>query len=169
MEISLGPAALGGIIMCVALMGWMLGRWQGGTISSPQDHRDGAAPITGAAPRPGRFLRSSDGMAPATPRPPANPAKRRGAMVAANSLGALHAEVSAYRRAEQVLSDFATDQINLLPASGSDETPCHSFGRTGQPACASPIETQTGYDRDTFGVPVNLPAQPSTSSDSRRV
>jgi len=130
-----GPAALGGIIMCVALGAWILGRWQG--IGVPADGsrdplRDLQSPSSDHA-----ASTQSDRPAP-IPCQQAALAERRGALEAAVSLGELHAEVSAYRRAQQVLADLAGDQLDLpAPRSGS-RADCRYVGLTGHPTCAMP-------------------------------
>lgn len=162
-----GPAALGGIIMCVALGAWILGRWQGMVVSagrtrdsvrdlrtSPSDH---AAPDQNERPAP-------------FPCQQATVAERRGALDVALSLGELHAEVSAYRRAEQVLADFAGDQLHLPARRSGARAECRYVGLTGQPTCAMPAAVRRACaEGDGCNAPP-LAVQPSAfGSDFTRV
>ena len=162
-----GPAALGGIIMCVALGAWILGRWQGSDVSAGgtcEPVRDlPLSPADHVAPD------RSDWPAP-IPCQQAALAERRGALDAALSLGELHAEVSAYRRAQQVLADLAGDQLDL-PARRSGALPeCRYVGLTGQPTCAMPAAVRRACAAgDSCNAPP-LAVQPSTfGSDFTRV
>lgn len=91
MDVSAGPAALGGIMLGVALGAWTLGRWQGGLVVV----EDASVPTPGAAT-----------PAVTTPCRNAVRAECAAAPLAEDSLGEMHAEISAYRRAEQVLAGF---------------------------------------------------------------
>lgn len=123
MELLLdGPAALGGIMMSVALGAWSLGRWQG-TFAVPEDAglRDAGAPD-----RPG---------AAAEPGPQAARAERRSAIDVADSLGELHAEISAYRLAEQVLAGPDGDGLHLRLHREDARSQCRYLGVMGAPTC----------------------------------
>lgn len=115
-----GPAALGGILMSVAIGGWTLGRWQGGFVA-PDDAR---AP-TGREP-------AAVGAPPASLHPAPNleaPRAQWGAaLAAADSLGALHAEISAYRRAEQVFAGPDADGLRLCPPGEAVSGACRDPG-----------------------------------------
>jgi hypothetical protein len=127
MDIAGGPAALGGIMMGVALAAWSLGRWQGGLVSC--DNRSAAA---------GEIERVAAGnlelhppFAVATPCQTAARMERNVAMATALSLGDMHAEISAYRRAEQVLAGLTSDPLRLTEG----RTGCRYLGVIGEPTC----------------------------------
>lgn len=107
MDITAGPATLGGLILCVAICGWALGRWQavglseyGGDNASPQSvHGTIAAGLrqdrmNGSAP-----LRCPQPMAVAFPDLPQGDF----------SLGELHREVTAFRDRERILATLSVD------------------------------------------------------------
>lgn len=123
MELIGGPAALGGILLCAALCGWAVGRWQGGL-------------LPGAAPRAGKAAGGSAAGKdiPPVPRERAGPASDD--VVA--SLGALHAEITAYRRAEQVLRGPADEgiEVALWRAAAGAPVPPRGGGETVQPSLA---------------------------------
>lgn len=131
MDLWDGPAALGGMMMCVALGAWTLGRWQGG-LAVPEDSA-------------GRTLARAGEVAPAPPHSVAEGlptpcqqealAARRAVLAVADSLGELHAEVSAYRRSEQVLADARPDELVLRHRGDPTGHPCRHIGLTGQPIC----------------------------------
>lgn len=136
MDMSMGPAALGGMVMCVALAAWMLGRWQGVTVADEES--SASAPASG----------EDDGRTPAWPtaastaaRTPAAPcqhaarAERHVALDGAASLGEMHAEITAYRRAEQVLVRMEPDVVEQLREQGAVRTACRYLGVTGEPTC----------------------------------
>lgn len=141
-----GPAVLGGIIMSVALGSWALGRWQRDFVAS-QDSGAGEPACAGTAPpdvvasdiaapvmrmpaqslpTPSRPVPSSQHTAPA--------ARRSQDQVAA--LGELHAEISAYRRTEQVLATLDSDPLRLTAFPQSQRTDCRYLGLIGEPTCA---------------------------------
>jgi hypothetical protein len=131
MDLSDGPAALGGIMMCVALGAWTLGRWQGG-LAMPDDAAGRTACDAGdAAP----VLRSAVAERPATPCQQDALEARHAALAVADSLGELHAEVSAYRRAEQVLADAKPDELVLRHRLHDKGHACRHIGLTGEPIC----------------------------------
>lgn len=113
MDISGGPAALGGILMCVALAAWALGRWQGAALAAV----DRAAAATGEA---AARLALAVGLPHAPARPSchcaacANADYRGDELASASALGAMHEEISAYRRAEHILSDLSSDALNQI-------------------------------------------------------
>ncbi|RNJ62597.1 MAG: hypothetical protein EDM03_14375 [Porphyrobacter sp. IPPAS B-1204] len=137
-----GPAVLGGIIMCVALGAWMLGRWQGG-LTPAADQASGAVALMAGA-QPDRCDHAPDSAAPATPCQQAAQAERRGALEAAPSLGDLHAEVSAYRRAQQVLTSMGREQLDLVLVPVQAGHDCRYLGVSGQPTCPMPAAVRHG-------------------------
>lgn len=121
MELIGGPAALGGIMLCVALCAWILGRWQGAippVAGPPERESDAGAPDeVGLLPQQARQQADTDDMVA--------------------SLGSLHAEISAYRRAEQVLvrsSDDGLANVAALVAAAAPGAP----RRADQPALSVP-------------------------------
>lgn len=140
MDLFGGPAMLGGVMTCIALGAWLLGRWQGGFTPGPdepdraalllQTERDAAAP--------------GSGPATATPCRQAARAERCGALEAPASLGDLHAEVSAYRRAQQVLADIGRDQLDAVLVTSREERECLYMRASGHPACPMPRAPQQG-------------------------
>lgn len=149
-----GPAVLGGILMSVALAAWTLGRWQGGL----------AMPADATVPSPREFGENRMMSAPlqAASAPGEDPARaeRRRALVAADSLGELHAEISAYRRAEQVLAGPEADGLRLRPLRDDARKECRYLGVTGEPTCglADPARiTCTGGIRCACAEPLPIP------------
>lgn len=136
------PAALGGIIMCVALGGWMLGRWQGG-LAPAVDQAIGAPPVAANAQQD-RFETVRDNDAPDTPCQQAAQAERRGALEAAPALGDLHAEVSAYRHAEQVFARLGREQLDFVLVASPAGRDCRYIGVSGQPTCPMPAAVRHG-------------------------
>ncbi|WP_156443417.1 hypothetical protein [Erythrobacter sp. CCH5-A1] len=125
-----GPAALGGLLISVAMGGWTLGRWQGG-FAALDDARAPAGRDTAEA-----------GALSALPGIDVARTRRAAALAAADSLGELHAEISAYRRAEQVFASSEADGLQLCPPgeavhSGSDMRQVGAQGRSqsAEPAC----------------------------------
>jgi hypothetical protein len=127
-----GPAMLGGIMLSVALGAWTLGRWQGG-LALPDDQ---GAPVSTREPGEARMQ--------AAPVPPQSApcldtarAERRAALVVADSLGELHAEISAYRRAQQVLAGPEGEGLRLRPVFEDTRSQCRYLGVMGEPTCAA--------------------------------
>lgn len=133
MDLFGGPAALGGIILCVALVAWMLGRWQGGLVPAA-DQVSAAAPVA-AEGRQDRSGLACTAPATSTPCQQAALAERRVAVEAAPSLGDLHAEVSAYRRSQQVLAGMGREQLDLVLTASDADPECRYIGISGQPTC----------------------------------
>jgi hypothetical protein len=126
-----GPAMLGGIILSVALGAWTLGRWQGGLAASD----DPGAP---ASREPGEARMQAAPLPPApAPQHDTARAERRAALVVADSLGALHAEVSAYRRAQQVLAGPEGEGLRLRPVFEDTRSQCRHLGVMGEPTCGA--------------------------------
>jgi hypothetical protein len=133
MDLSGGPAALGGIMMGLALGAWLMGRWQGGLAVS-DDRAPAAAPTAG----PDRSEADEVPMQRATAVAPcqeAAQAERRNAMAAAGSLGELHDEISAYRRAQKVLAGLNGDGLGLSLADARSK--CRYLGLMGEPTCGA--------------------------------
>lgn len=133
MDVFGGPAALGGIIICVALGAWMLGRWQGGLVPAA-DQISVAATALLDRPQDRNGL-SHTALAPVIPCQQAAQAERRGALEAASSLGDLHAEVSAYRLAQQVLAGIGGEQLDVMLVASDAGQECRYIGISGQPTC----------------------------------
>ena len=135
MDLVEGPAVLGGIIMSVALVAWALGRWQRGFASEDC----GAAEPACAGTAPPDMAASVTRMpAPALPVPSAPHtalAERRSPDQTA-SLGELHAEISAYRRTQQVLATLDSDPLQLTVFPPDQRTDCRYLGLIGEPTCA---------------------------------
>lgn len=136
MDLAAGPAALGGIILWVSLAMWALGR-SSGTGDGP-----GASSVRGnaAADGAGAVAEGDPFTTPVqptdSPRQDAARAERHVALAAANSLGELHAEISAYRRAEQVLAQLDDDVLRLRALVENVRAECRYLGLMGDPTCA---------------------------------
>jgi hypothetical protein len=131
LDIAGGPAALGGMMMCVALAAWSLGRWQGGLVTD--ENRRSAA-----ASEADRLVTDNPGIypssAPAAPCQNAARAERDVELASATSLGDMHAEISAYRRDEQVLAALKSDPLHLI----AGQAECRYIGIVGTPTCGVP-------------------------------
>lgn len=128
-----GQAALGAIMISIALTAWGFGRWQGG-IAGAEDTAPAAKPPGGEpaeAPAQPAALRAS-GAAPCLD---AARAERRTALAAADSLGELHAEISAYRRAQRVLAGPDAAALHLDQRFGEARSQCRHLGVMGEPTC----------------------------------
>lgn len=135
MDFADGPAALGGIIMLSTLAAWSLGRWQGGL----------APPAAAALPEAQENGEAGPAPLPVSPPAPASAlcqnaarAELRVALAAAPSLGEVHAEITAYRNAEQVLSRSDETMLRLDPLPRAGEAGCRFIGLTGEPTCCAP-------------------------------
>ena len=166
MDISAGPAALGGMMMCVALASWALGRWQGGVVAlEDADSGDLADPV--AAPR--IAVRLSPAAVPAAPCQHAAREERHVALAGAASLGELHAEITAYRRAEQVLARVEGEVLGQLHPQHETGGACRYLGVMGEPTCgisealrqACACGTATGCGRASAPQRAGIAAQPS--------
>jgi hypothetical protein len=133
-----GPAVLGAIVISVALGAWSVGRWQGG-LAVTDDAAPEAMPAGGEAP----VQRASLGAAGTALCQDAARAERHTALVAADSLGELHAEISAYRRAQKVLAGPEGDGLRLQPHFADARGECRFLGVMGEPTCglAEPART----------------------------
>lgn len=134
MVLFAGPAVLGGVLICVALAAWMVGRWQGGFVPPVGDRDESARPAS--PPLAQETQAAVQGSIPAKPLcQQAAQAERRGALEAAASLGDLHAEVSAYRRTQQVLSAMGPDQLDVVLIASDAGHACRYIGVSGRPTC----------------------------------
>lgn len=138
MEIFGGPAALGGIIVCVGLLAWMLGRWQGAV--APAGDQQGVAALTAASAQRNRQASAHTGSAPGVPCQPAAQTERTCPPEAACPIGDLHAEVTAYRRAQQVLAGLGRDQLDLVLIASDAGQACRNVGAGGEPVYPVPAE-----------------------------
>lgn len=168
MEIFGGPAALGGIIVCVGLLAWMLGRWQGG-LAPAADQPGAATPIAAGAARNWKGQAGSD-----TPCQLAAQTERRGMPEAACPIGDLHAEVTAYRRTQQVLAGLGRDQLDLVLIASDSGQGCRNVEAGGEPHRTMPAEAyyravcESGFE--PFDPPPQRAFQPSPAvSDLTRV
>lgn len=132
MEFYADPAALGGVVIGLMLAAWLLGRWHGEAADRCGTGEPIAEPPAVPSDRVPRH-------APARPCQQAAREERRAVLEAAAALGEIHADVSAYRRAQQVLADgaFAGTIRAGLSASGEGEA-CRYLGISGQPTCPLP-------------------------------
>ena len=135
MDLFAGSAMLGGIMGAV-FAAWALGRWQGGLADTGGARVAGPIGTVVAA----TVAEPQAGAASAMPCQQAERAARREAFHTAASLGELHAEVSAYRRAEQVLAglDGTSEMLMqgmLEPAPPAAQASCRYAGLLGQPTC----------------------------------
>lgn len=124
-----GPAVLGGMMLTVAMLAWALGRWQGGFSAAEEARKPGEreAPegAMQAAPQGLEAVHDAARM------------QRRSALAAADSLGDLHEEISAYRRAQQVLASAEGDGLGINTLAGDARSECRHLGVMGQPTCAA--------------------------------
>lgn len=149
-----GPAALGGMISGLMLGAWMLGRWQ---------RVPGGSALHTARPLPDRAI-GTDGEA-ASDRLCQKAARdeRRAAFADDLALVELHADITAYRAAQQVLSDA---EVRSMPigwtASGEGES-CRYIGVSGRPTCpvVARADAACGCGSCPADLPRKLRVQPS--------
>jgi hypothetical protein len=165
MDFSGGPAALGGVMMCIALGAWSMGRWQ--ALRTAGDDPSGVPGGTAAMRGPA--------LAPVEPCQHAARTERRLALPTDDRLGELHVEISAYRRAEQVLAKIEGDVLPLHPAQAEPGRNCRYLGIVGEPTCNIPAAARalcacgTGCDQ-AEAMPSLRAVQPSpTAGDGMRV
>lgn len=166
-----GPAALGGMMLCVALGAWSLGRWQGASALARVPRAGRADRAAGALPAPGASLPAAASPAPGLVPGPA-PGRTRNAGPT-DRLGQIHAEISAYRRTERVLAELDRD---ALPPRGANDLRSREFPIMGQPACGSGVADCIACKRVTCSTETAAPAlaeiravQPSAAGDGARV
>lgn len=166
MDVSTGPAALGGMMMCVALASWALGRWQGGVVTVDEP---GSGDLAGPDAVPHGTVRLRPAAAPAAPCQHAAREERHVALAGAASLGELHAEITAYRRAEQVLARVEGEVLGQLHPQREAGGACRYLGVMGEPTCgisetlreACACGTETGCDRASAPLRAGIAVQPS--------
>ncbi len=132
MDIAAGPAALGGMMMSVALGAWMLGRWQGDGIASGGG---GAGPAPVADPAAGAEAISCSDVAEPGPCPTAAQTGRDGAPPSMASLAELHDEIAAFRRSEQVFSRHALPDWHFAAEADDEQDARRDRGPAGEPCC----------------------------------
>jgi hypothetical protein len=132
MDLFANPVTLGGLAAFVALGAWAMGRLQGAAeYAAPA--RDSQAP------------QRHDQQTSLVPEAPGNPAL-------ADSLGELHAEISAFRRQERVLASLEAELLPLAIGSGDYAAtndpagfallpPLHASGRRGQLSAGASVLT----------------------------
>lgn len=131
MYTTAGPAVLGGVMMGVALVAWSLGRWQGG-LGTGEDRDTLSAGDAGRSAMPPVLLAPS----PASVDDRDSTRSARNVPIEAGiSLGDMHAEISAYRRAEQVLAGMTLDPLQLIAEQRDGDSEGQNFGMLGEPAC----------------------------------
>lgn len=129
-----GPAVMGAIMMSVAISSWSLGRWQRGPRVSDEPPQ-GAAPVRGEAGEAPIQRAPLRAVAAAQCQDDAR-VERRTALAVADSLGELHAEISAYRRDQQVLAGPDADRLGLHVQLADVRSECRYLGLVGEPTCA---------------------------------
>lgn len=113
MDLLANPVTLGGLVAFVALGAWAMGRLQG-AVEEPGPARDPHVPQRSDHP----FQTVTGGHAlSAVPQPDAR-SQLHASLALADSLGELHAEISAFRRRERVLASLAAELLPSHIASG---------------------------------------------------
>lgn len=174
MDIAGGPAALGGVMMCVALAAWTLGRWQGGLVTA--DNCGALAPDEAGPVRQG-VAAALPVSAAADPCQHAARAEHKAALATASSLGDVHAEISAYRRAEQVLVGLDSDPLTLIAEQRTRHAACGYPGIIGELTYGPQHVGQTVTGCEGANIPAERAAQtarpvqpsPSFAADLTRV
>lgn len=125
---AVGPAALSGILIGAAICGWAFARLQGWFAAL----EDGPVPAGQDA--------SAAGALPAAlhPSPSVDTARALwgAALAAADSLGELHAEINAYRRAENVFAGPDGQALHLCPPGEAVSSACGDPDEMGQRSCS---------------------------------
>jgi hypothetical protein len=133
MDLLGGPAALGGIIACIALVAWALGRWHGSALAANPANGPAHCPApTGQHPP---FEWRMPDPAEAGSAVPCQHSQRAGREIwfeKAFSVGELHAEVSAYRRQQRVFAAGAGDALPLAPLPAGARQEWRDLGLIGQ-------------------------------------
>ncbi|MCL9998234.1 MAG: hypothetical protein NBV68_02535 [Erythrobacter sp.] len=137
-----GPALLGAIVISVALGAWSLGRWQGG-LALTDDAAPAALPTGGEAEEAHVQCAAPRGTAGAAPCQNAARTERRTALAAADSLGELHAEITAYRRAQKVFAGPDGQGLCLQPHFEDVRSECRYLGLMGEPTCGVAEQART--------------------------
>jgi hypothetical protein len=127
MDLFANPSALIGLIGCIGLAGWGMGRWQGLSAHAqaaedlPETHR---SPETRAI--------TSDPPAPIDLHAPHT---NRGLRDTAVTLSDLHAEITRFRHHEQVLATLETEAVMFDRRSSGQLALCRDVGAVGTPRC----------------------------------
>lgn len=137
-----GPAALGGILISLALCTWTLARWPGGRAVCDE----GTPAVMPAAGEAGEAPVRATGAAACQN---ALRIERHAALAAADSLGELHAEISAYRHAQRVLDGPDGEVLRLIPHFENVRSQCRHFGVIGEPTCGVSGPAQAACARGT--------------------
>ena len=130
-----GPAALGEIAACVALVAWTLGRWRGG--ARAVEPAQGPAPAGQHPPFEWR-VPVPDDAGGVTGSQHAHRAGREVWLETAFSPGELHAEVSAYRRQQNVFAAEASDALHLALRPAGARPEGHDLVLLARPTGAMP-------------------------------
>ncbi len=128
-----GPAALGGVISNLMLGAWMLGRWQSGLMPDAPRHDTMIKMAQPLAAMPGADAASPPVEAQACQQ--AAREERRAVLEIEASLGELHADISAYRLAQQILTDVAITDSRFERSGAEAGETCRYLGISGHPTC----------------------------------
>lgn len=159
MDFYASPALLGGIVASVAMGGWTLGRWQSGT--APMTEARIASPVALHPPFEWRAADRSD-TALAKAGEPFSQAGRSAELDFGLSLSELHAEVSAYRRQQQVFVAVARDGLRVDQATAAAPSGRGNAQWMGQlfplPSGAASVAPRSGPLEAEQAVQPSLPA-----------
>ena len=116
MDLFANPVTLGGLVAFIALGAWAMGRLQGAAeqLGPARDPRVPQRPDRNDAP--GQSLPGGHALAAAL-QPDAS-SQLLPSLALADSLGDLHAEISAFRRQERVLTSLEAELMPLHFATG---------------------------------------------------
>lgn len=142
MDFVTNSAALGGILS-VVFTAWAFGRLQGGFA----DADAGPGADLCGAPHADRLLAAHPCPDAALSCSQDNRAACWAAINDPASLGALHAEISAYRRAEQIFAAFGREDFALKPSLNREPRERCDFGLIIEDACGVPGDDQQASDR----------------------
>jgi hypothetical protein len=127
MDLLANPSALIGLIGCIGLAGWSMGRWQGLTAHAQADddlsemqHSPQSSAITSDPP-------AFTGLH----TPNANAGLRDTAM----TLSDMHAEITRFRHREQVLATLDTEAVVFDRRSSGRLALCRDIDALGTPRC----------------------------------
>lgn len=150
MNVLGSPAELGGAITGLMLWAWALGRWQAGFVAAPA----GASGVDSLLGEP----HAPVGAAPDAVRQCQQAARndRRMPLKGGAWLGQIHADVSAYRRAAQVLSHLEAEEMaHSWSTVGGDGAMSRFLGNSGKPTfpVASLVNAPCACRACTVGTP----------------
>lgn len=114
MDFYASPAMLGGIIACVAISAWTLGRWQRAAVPLGEACNPAPQALHAAASQHPPFEWRAADHADAARGLTGGRTSRSGPKVDLDcglSLGELHAEVTAYRHQQRVFASVARDRL----------------------------------------------------------